>query len=105
MESGKLNVAVGVHSQTANRSGIKNVTVGNHTLHSNIAGSNNVAIGADALSKTEGNSNVAVGHRAGTNLKKVIIIPLRIKYKTSNSEVNNEIAIITIQLVMEKIQL
>jgi trimeric autotransporter adhesin len=62
---GSSNTAIGPQALSSNTTGSENTTIGYQALTFNTAGFSNTAIGIYALGSSTGNSNTALGQRAG----------------------------------------
>ncbi|NMH28643.1 beta strand repeat-containing protein [Flavobacterium silvaticum] len=62
--TGSANTAVGFQASTAILGGARNTSIGNAALTGNIAGNENTAVGNNALGRTTGSGNTAMGHEA-----------------------------------------
>jgi len=66
---GSANTAIGMGALQQNTQGNDNTATGVGALSSNKGGSFNTAVGSGALLSAQDDSNTAVGHQAGSNLK------------------------------------
>jgi len=66
--TGSGNTASGVSVLSHNTAGNDNVATGEGALLENLIGSKNTAIGTEALVRSTGNKNIAIGFRAGIQL-------------------------------------
>ncbi|MGE0858888.1 MAG: tail fiber domain-containing protein [Gammaproteobacteria bacterium] len=67
--SGNGNVAVGVGAMQGITSGSSNIGIGLQSLFRSSTASNNIAIGENTLFNSFGGGNIAIGRRAGFNLR------------------------------------
>src|SRR6185369_2586661 len=65
---GNFNTVMGVNTLMSNTTGSNNTAVGPHALNSNILGDDNSAFGHNSLIYSVGNSNSALGAKAGSYL-------------------------------------
>ncbi|WNM20198.1 hypothetical protein [Flavobacterium capsici] len=78
--TGFLNSAFGTRSLEANSTGNSNIAIGHRSLGLNTTGSRNTAVGYGALTKANGDNNIALGYLA----------PRSLLYGNSNIFIGNE---------------